>query len=125
MTGHVERVALRVADLDRMVEFYADVIGLETLDRAADRAVLGVDDPRLVLLAAPDRPPAGRTRRGSFTRHFGFPRGRRSATPRPGSRSGGASMARRTTTSARRSTCPIRRTTGSKCLATGRGRRGR
>ena len=44
-----------------MVEFYADVIGLETLDHDADRAVLGVDDRRLVLLAAPDRPPAGRT----------------------------------------------------------------
>ena len=79
MTGHVERVALRVTDLDRMVEFYAEVIGLETLDRDADRAVLGVDDPLLVLLAAPDRPPAGRTRRDSSTRRFGFPRGRRSA----------------------------------------------
>jgi catechol-2,3-dioxygenase len=80
MTG-VERVALRVTDLDRMVEFYAEVIGLETLDHGADRAVLGVDDAFLVLLAAPDRPPAGRTRRDSFIRRFGFPRGRRSATP--------------------------------------------
>ena len=81
MTGHVERVALRVADLDRMVAFYADVIGLETLARDADRAVLGVDDPLLVLLTAPDRPPAARTRRDSSTRRFGSHRGRRSATP--------------------------------------------
>ncbi|WP_049935756.1 VOC family protein [Haloplanus natans] len=81
MAGHAERVALRVADLDRMVEFYADVIGLDTLARDADRAVLGVDDPLLVPLAAPDRPPGGRTRRDPFTRRFGSPRGLRSATP--------------------------------------------
>jgi len=73
MAGHVERVALRVADLDRMVEFYADVIGLETLDRDADRAVLGADDPLLVLLAAPDRPPRGPDETGLFHAAFRVP----------------------------------------------------
>jgi len=66
MTGHVGRVALRVADLDRMVAFYEAVIGLETLDRADGRAVLGVDDPLLVLLATPDRPVRGTEETGLF-----------------------------------------------------------
>jgi len=73
VTGHVERVALRVTDLDRMVAFYVDVIGLETLARDADRAVLGVDDPLLVLLAAPDRPPRGPDETGLFHTAFRVP----------------------------------------------------
>jgi len=66
MTGHVGRVALRVTDLDRMVAFYEDVVGLRTLDRADGRAVLGVDDPLLVLLVAPGRPARGPDETGLF-----------------------------------------------------------
>jgi catechol 2,3-dioxygenase len=73
MTGHVGRVALRVADLDRMVAFYEDVIGLETLDRADGRAVLGVDDPLLILLAAPDLPARGPDETGLFHTAFRVP----------------------------------------------------
>jgi catechol 2,3-dioxygenase len=73
MTGHVGRVALRVTDLDRMVAFYEDVIGLETLDRADDRAVLGVDDPLLILLAAPDLPARGPDETGLFHTAFRVP----------------------------------------------------
>lgn len=72
MTG-VERVALRVTDLDRIAEFYAAVIGLETLDHGADRAVLGVDDAFLVLLAAPGRPPRGPDETGLFHTAFRVP----------------------------------------------------
>jgi len=73
MTGHVDRVALRVADLERTTAFYEDVIGLETLERDADRAVLGVDAPLLVLLAAPDRPPREPAETGLFHTAFRVP----------------------------------------------------
>jgi catechol 2,3-dioxygenase len=73
MSGHVGRVALRVADLDRMVAFYEDVIGLETLERGDDRAVLGVDDPLLVLLAASERPPRADAETGLFHTAFRVP----------------------------------------------------
>jgi len=73
MTGHVGRVALRVTDLDRMVEFYEDVIGLDTLRREDGRVVLGVDDPLLVLLAAPDLPARGPDETGLFHTAFRVP----------------------------------------------------
>jgi catechol 2,3-dioxygenase len=73
MTGHVGRVALRVADLDRVVPFYEDVIGLSTLERDESRAILGVDDPLLILLAAPDRPARGPDEAGLFHTAFRVP----------------------------------------------------
>lgn len=73
MAGHVGRVALRVTDLDRMVAFYEDVIGLETLDRESGRAVLGIDDPLLVLRAAPDLPARGSDETGLFHTAFRVP----------------------------------------------------
>jgi catechol 2,3-dioxygenase len=73
MTGHVGRVALRVTDLDRMVGFYEDVIGLDTLQRDDDRAVLGGDGPLLHLLAAPDRPARGPDETGLFHTAFRVP----------------------------------------------------
>ncbi|WP_256474664.1 VOC family protein [Haloplanus halophilus] len=73
MTGSIGRVGLWVTDLDRMVEFYGDVIGLETLVRDGDRAVLGVDDPLLVLAAAPDRPARGVDETGLFHTAFRVP----------------------------------------------------
>lgn len=55
--AHVGRVALRVADLDRVTEFYRSIAGLDVLDRTADRATLGAGEtPLLVLLSAPDAP---------------------------------------------------------------------
>jgi catechol 2,3-dioxygenase len=54
-------VTLNVADLARMADFYARVIGLEELERSAERARLGSDGEALVELAAaagaPPRPP--------------------------------------------------------------------
>jgi catechol 2,3-dioxygenase len=52
----IGRVALRVGDLDRATEFYERVVGLEPLRRTDDRAVLGVDEPCLVLHSAADAP---------------------------------------------------------------------
>jgi len=62
----IGRVALRVADLDRAVGFYERVVGLETLHRSDGRVALGVDDPCLVLLSAPDAPARDRTATGLF-----------------------------------------------------------
>ena len=72
MPGHVGRVALRVTDLDRMAAFYEDVIGLETLARDDERAVLGVDDPLLILLRS-DRPARGPDETGLFHTAFRVP----------------------------------------------------
>ncbi|MFB6196603.1 MAG: VOC family protein [Haloplanus sp.] len=65
MSG-IGRVALRVTDLDRVVAFYERVVGLALLDRTDERAVLGVDDPLLVLLADPDATPRGEREAGLF-----------------------------------------------------------
>ena len=45
-------VTLRIADLDRSVAFYADLLGFRVVERTASRAVLGVagDDRALVVL---------------------------------------------------------------------------
>jgi catechol 2,3-dioxygenase len=69
----VGRVALRVADLSRTVEFYRDTVGLDVLERTADRATLGVDAPLVVLLAAPDAPPRGPREAGLFHTAFRVP----------------------------------------------------
>jgi catechol 2,3-dioxygenase len=61
-----------VTDLDRMVEFYEDVIGLETLSRGDGRAVLGVDDPLLVLQRS-DGPARGPDETGLFHTAFRVP----------------------------------------------------
>ncbi|WP_418281986.1 VOC family protein [Halorubrum sp. DTA98] len=63
----VGRVALRVADLDRVVSFYVDVVGLAVLERADDSVVLGVGDtPLLTLIDAPDAPDRGEHEAGLF-----------------------------------------------------------
>src|SRR6267154_4952119 len=38
---HIGAIALRVRDLDRLVGFYRDVLGLAVLDRGKDGAALG------------------------------------------------------------------------------------
>jgi catechol 2,3-dioxygenase len=67
-------VALRVADLDRMVAFYERVVGLDPQARDADRAVLGAGgDPLLVLLAAPGTPARDPAAAGLFHTAFRVP----------------------------------------------------
>lgn len=48
----VGRVALRVADLDRLIDFYTDTVGLRLLNRMDDAATLGAGDAALVELQA-------------------------------------------------------------------------
>jgi catechol 2,3-dioxygenase len=63
----VGRVALDVADLDRLVEFYTAVVGLDVRDRTADRAVLGAGDtPLFELDREPERPARTATAAGLF-----------------------------------------------------------
>jgi catechol 2,3-dioxygenase len=60
-------VTLSVADLDRPVGFYADVIGLAVHRRTDDRAVLGAGGRDLLTLrAAPDVPPRPADAAGLF-----------------------------------------------------------
>jgi catechol 2,3-dioxygenase len=72
-TSHVGRVALRVTDLDRMVEFYRNVVGLAVQHRGAERATLGGDEPLLELHADPDAPERGRNETGLFHTAFRVP----------------------------------------------------
>ena len=70
----IGRVALRVADLDRQVAFYEDVVGLETLEREDDAATLGVGHTELLRLEArPDLGHRGRDETGLFHTAFLFP----------------------------------------------------
>ncbi len=68
------RVSLRVGDLDRLVTFYTDVVGLAVLERTPDHATLGVDGtPLLELSHAPDVPPRARRDAGLFHTAFRVP----------------------------------------------------
>lgn len=49
-------MALRIADLDAAIDFYATVVGLRLLDRTRGTAVLGAGAPILELHAEPDAP---------------------------------------------------------------------
>ena len=65
---HIGRVALAVADLNRSVRFYRDVIGLSELDRADDVVRMGVaGEPLLVLYGQPG---ISRVRRATGLYHF-------------------------------------------------------
>lgn len=63
----IGRVALTVTDLDRAVDFYTAVVGLDTVAERADRAVLGAGGrPLLVLEGDPDAPERPREAAGLF-----------------------------------------------------------
>ena len=68
------RSALRVADLDEMIEFYRTVVGLSVRSRGETRATLGVDDtPLLVLLRDADAAPRTDRQAGLFHTAFRVP----------------------------------------------------
>lgn len=70
----IGRVALRVNDIERVSEFYATVVGLEILDRTADRVTLGAGGTALLeLLSDPDAPERERTAAGLFHTAFLVP----------------------------------------------------
>ena len=63
--------ALRVRDLDAMVAFYRDAIGLRLIERTSSGATMGVDGvPLLHLLARPDAPYGRPSEAGLF--HIAF-----------------------------------------------------
>lgn len=73
-SSRVGRVALVANDLDPMVQFYRDVVGLTVQSRDADGATLGTGgDPVLVLRADPDAPERGPDEAGLFHTAFRVP----------------------------------------------------
>lgn len=63
----VGRVSLRVANLDRLVDFYSAVVGLDVQRRDDGRAVLGAGETALLeLVGAPDTPARERADAGLF-----------------------------------------------------------
>lgn len=70
----VGRVSLRVGDLDRMVEFYHEVVGLDVHRHRPETATLGAgDEPLLELSSAPGAPARGREETGLFHVAFRVP----------------------------------------------------
>lgn len=72
--ARIGAVHLRVADLDRLVDFYTGPVGLELGSRTAAQAVLGAGDAGfLVLHGDRSAEPAGRGRTGLFHTAFLVP----------------------------------------------------
>jgi len=70
----VGRVALRAADLDRLVDFYGSVVGLDVQRHDGDQATLGTGGTALLELhAAPGAPPRGEGEAGLFHTAFRVP----------------------------------------------------
>lgn len=70
----VGRVALRGHDIDRLVDFYTDIVGLTAQERTADRATLGAGErPLLELIHAPDTHQRSRDETGLFHTAFRVP----------------------------------------------------
>lgn len=65
---HIGRVALAVADLDRSVSFYREVIGLREFSREGDVALMGAGDTHLLLLHGQQN--ISRVRRATGLYHF-------------------------------------------------------
>ncbi|WP_235897458.1 VOC family protein [Neoaquamicrobium microcysteis] len=67
-------VTLKVRDLDKVLDFYRDTLGLAVLDKEERRAVLGTDStPLLVLEGDPSAAPSGRYQAGLFHTAFLLP----------------------------------------------------
>jgi catechol 2,3-dioxygenase len=68
------RVALRAFDLDRLVDFYGSVVGLDVQRHDGGRATLGAGGTALLELhAAPDAPARGESAAGLFHTAFRVP----------------------------------------------------
>ena len=65
---HIGRVALAVADVERSIRFYSDVIGLSLLSRDGDAAQMGAGDALLLLLHG--QPGLTPVRRATGLYHF-------------------------------------------------------
>ncbi|WP_049904320.1 VOC family protein [Natrialba asiatica] len=73
-TARIGRAALNVADLEAMVEFYRDVVGLAVHTRSETTATLGADDtPLLVVEQTESAPPRQRDEAGLFHTAFRVP----------------------------------------------------
>lgn len=73
-TARIGRAALNVADLEAMVEFYRDVVGLAVRTRTETTATLGTDDAALLVLEEnEDAPPRQRDEAGLFHTAFRVP----------------------------------------------------
>ncbi|SIR72169.1 VOC family protein [Natronorubrum thiooxidans] len=73
-TARIGRTALVVTDLEAMIEFYQDVVGLAVQTRQETTATLGVDGtPLLVLEQDEDAPPRRREQAGLFHNAFTVP----------------------------------------------------
>lgn len=73
-TTEIGRVALCVTGLDRMVEFYRDVVGLAVQHRESNRATLASGgEPLLSLRVDPEAPERGRDETGLFHTAFLVP----------------------------------------------------
>jgi catechol 2,3-dioxygenase len=70
---HIGRVALRVTDLDELVSFYRDTIGLAVLDTTDTTATLGVGETPLLSLTETDLPARTRAETGLFHTAFRVP----------------------------------------------------
>ena len=70
----IGRTALVVSDLDEMIDFYRDVVGLTVQTTSATSATLGADEtPLLVLDRDADAPPRHREQAGLFHNAFLVP----------------------------------------------------
>ncbi|MFB6118384.1 VOC family protein [Halosegnis sp.] len=69
----IGRVALAIADLNRMTDFYADVVGLVVRERTDDQAVLGTTETPFLVLEASDAPERAPDETGLFHTAFRVP----------------------------------------------------
>jgi catechol 2,3-dioxygenase len=70
---HLGRTALRVADRERLVEFYREVVGLSELDTEGAVSTLGVDGTALLLLEETDAPERTPDETGLYHNAFRVP----------------------------------------------------
>ena len=69
---HLGRVRLQVADLDRSIGYYEQVLGLRTLERRAGEAVLGDQVSKVPLIELREQPGANPVRRRGHLGLFHF-----------------------------------------------------